>query len=111
MEEEDVVVDNELKEKDKYIAFQACIINKLKEKDKNNERKIENQRKEIKELNKKIEALKVKMDEDYAQNLEKDEFILQREDRLTKITRMLSESMHYIKTLELEIKKNNKNEC
>lgn len=89
-----------LKEKDEYIAFQRFHYERLKEKNKANEEKVINQRNEIKELNKKIEELKIQMDERMALEMEKDDFILERESRLTKITRLYSESLRYIQLLE-----------
>jgi len=89
-----------IKEKEQETQVLRWKYERLKEKEKQNEKKIQNQKNEIKELEKKVKDLNLKLDERYALDLEKDQFILEREERLTRITKMLAESLNYIKVLE-----------
>ncbi len=93
-----------IKEKEEEVQVLKWKYERLKEKEKQNEKKIQNQKNEIKELEKawekKVKDLNLKLDERYALDLEKDQFILEREERLTRITKMLAESLNYIKILE-----------
>ncbi len=89
-----------IKEKEQETQVLRWKYERLKEKEKQNEKKIQNQKTELKELEKKLKDLNLKLDERYALDLEKDQFILEREERLTRITKMLAESLNYIKVLE-----------
>lgn len=93
-----------IKEKEQETQVLRWKYERLKEKEKQNEKKIQNQKTELKELEKswekKVKDLNLKLDERYALDLEKDQFILEREERLTRITKMLAESLNYIKVLE-----------
>jgi len=90
-------VEETIKEKNDYIAFQQVVVKRLKETNIALTKRTENQRKEIKNLNTDLQNLKSDIHE-------KEEIIADVEQRAKRITMMYKDALDYIQVLENEIK-------